>query len=488
MRRLLWVLAGLLILAGLYLGLRHGLSGRSDPAEFTPEGPVVDALRGSVRDASIVLLVIDAARADHVGCYGYPRETTPNIDRLAQSSVLFEWHFSQTAETKSSTACLLTSQYADTNLADGPRALIPGTFTMEGGLGRAGFRTLLVSSNLKACPLYGIGDDFQDSIWDRALEGLAEEGERAFHPTVALRAVRQWLADNGDSRFFAYIHFIPPHYPYDQPEAYTELFEGLEPIDFEAGEVAFPERVPRPIPTPPPLPDWINLYDANLRWADWTVGEVEAILGDSGLLDSTLLIVTSDHGEAFGEHGHTWHGRSPHDEACHVPLLIRFPGGKLAGTRIEALTESVDLLPTLFDLVEVEYPAEGIQGRSLLPLIAGDCDSVNDYVFCRAGGSPSKYLVRDKEHALVLASNGEWRVLYDLARDPGQRENVYTKHRAVGEEMADVFRRFAERQRRPPVDFLDPHAVMPPLPDVPEIEMSPEDRARVRRIADLGYL
>ncbi len=488
MRRLLWLLAGLVLVAALYSGLRYGLSGRFRPAELTPGGPVVDSLRESVRDANVVLLIIDAARADHVGCYGYPRETTPNIDRLAESSVLFEWHFSQTTETKSSTACLLTSQYCDTNLADGPRAFIPGTFTMGGGLEAAGLRTVLVSSNLKACPLYGIGNDFQGSVWDRDLEALVEEGERNFYPTVAIRALRDWLDQNGDSRFFAYLHFMPPHYPYDQPQEYTKLFEGLEPVAFEPVDVLFPERVPRPVPEPPPLPDWINLYDANLRWADWTVGQVEAILRHHGLLENTLLIVTSDHGEGFGEHGHSWHGRSVHDEECHIPLLIKFPGDQLAGARIPALTQSIDLLPTIFDLLGAQYPSTGIQGKTLLPLMAGDCESINDYIYCRAGGRPAKYLVRNREYALLLYSNGEWRALYDLENDPGQRRNAFTAKRGVAEEMVEVFRRFAERQRRPPRDFLDPDAVMPRLPDVPEIEMSPEDRERIRRIADLGYL
>ncbi len=490
MRRLLWVIAGLLVVGGLYVGLSRMLSGRFEPAAPTPGGPAVDDLRESVREANIVLLVIDAARADHVGYYGYPRETTPNIDRLAQSSVVFEWHFSQTTETKSSTACLLTSQYADTNLADGPRALVPGTFTMEAGLEAAGLRTLLVSSNLKATPLYGIGSDFQDAIYDRSLEHLAheEEGEGYFHPSVAARAFRDWVEANGPSRFFAYLHFIPPHYPYEQPETYTELFRGLEPVSFEPGDVLFSEQVPRPIPDPPPLPEWINLYDANLRWADWAVGEVEATLRSQGLLEKTLLIVTSDHGEAFGEHGHVWHGRSVHDEACHVPLLMRFPGERQAGKRVPALTESVDLLPTIFDLIGADYPANGAQGKSLLPLIAGGREAVKDHVFCRAGGRPAKYLVRNKEYALILYSNGEWRALYDLGNDPGQRKSALAAHRAAGQDMVEVFRRFADQQRRPPRDFLDPNAVMPPLPEVPEIEMSPEDRERVRRIADLGYL
>jgi len=471
------------IAGGLYLS-----SKRFKAAEFTPGDAAVDALRQSVKGANIVILVLDATRADHLGCYGYPRETTPNIDRLATSSVLFERHFSQSAETKSSTACLLTSQYCDTNLADGPRAFIPGTFTMEAGLEAAGFSTLLVSSNLKACPLYGIGDDFQDSVWDRQLEALAEEGEERYDPRVALRAFGNWLEDHPDPRFFAYLHLLPPHYPYGQPEEFTHLFAGLEPVKFEPGGVPFPERIPKPMPEPPPLPEWINLYDANLRYADWAVGEVERLLRHTGTFENTLFIVTSDHGEGFGEHGHVWHGRSPYDEGCHIPLVVRFPGEQLAGRRIGALTESVDVLPTLFDLVMAGYPSAGIQGQSLVPLLAGSAESISDYVYCRVGGGPSKYLVRSEDYALILYSNGEWRAFYDLGNDPGQRENVIAASRDLAEPMVAAFEQFAREQRRPPLDFLDPDAVMSPLPEVPAIALSPEDRARVNRIADLGYL
>jgi len=483
-----WMKWGVVIL--VVAAAAYGLFGRRSfrTAALTPPGPVANELREAVSDANVVIVVADATRADHVGCYGYPRETTPHIDRLAESSALFESHFSQTTETKSSTACLLTSQYADTNLADGPRALIPGTFTMEMGLKDAGLRTVLITSNLKASPLYGIGDDFNDAIWDRQLEPMAREGEKRYTPSLAIRAFSEWLDGNADSRFFAYIHLLPPHYPYEQPDEMTALFEGLTPVGFEPGGVPYPETIPAPIPPTPPLPDWINLYDANLRYADASIGEIEQLLIGRGLLDNTLFIVTSDHGEAFGEHGHAWHGRSTYDEVCHIPLLIRFPGEKFAGARIGALTQSVDLLPTIFDLLMARYPAEGIQGGSLLPLLAGTSQSATDYVYCRGGGRPSKYLVRNHDYALMLYSNGKWRALYDLKNDPKQRENIIASHQDVVGTMMGAFEKFAARQRRPPMDFLDPDAVMPPLPEVPEIKMSPEDKARIERIADLGYV
>ncbi len=458
------------------------------PAALTPSSSEVDSLRTAVKGANVLIVVLDAARADHVGCYGYPRETTPNLDRLARESVQFERHFSQSAETKSSTSCLFTSQYCDTHLADGPRLFMPGTFTMEKGLEKAGLRTLLISSNIKASPLYGLGNDFQEAMADKEFEALLKEGEASYLPTVVLRAFARWLDGNSSERFFGYLHFAPPHFPYKQPAEFTKLFAGLKPVDFQPGGTPFPERMPKPFPTPPALPEWINLYDANLRYGDWAVGEVEKLLRERGMLEKTLVIITADHGEEFGEHGHVWHGRSVYDGACHIPLLIRFPNGVLAGRRVETLTETIDLLPTIFDLLEVKRPSKGIQGQSLIPLLAGQTDAAREYVFCRGGGSPSKYLVRNEDWALILYANGEWRALYDLKKDPGQRRNVLAENGAVAKEMAEAFRQFTEEQRRPPVDFLEPGVKMPPLPEAPELKLSPEDRARVERIADLGYV
>ncbi len=123
------------------------------------------------------------------------------------------------------------------------------------------------------------------------------------------------------------------------------------------------------------------------------------------MLERTLLVVTSDHGEAFGEHGYLWHERGVYDELVRVPLLVRLPGGELPG-EITALTQSIDLLPTVFDLIEVPYPRQGVQGRSLLPVMAGLADRAHDYVFCRSDGKPHSYLVRSLDWALILYFTG----------------------------------------------------------------------------------
>jgi len=226
-------------------------------------------------------------------------------------------------------------------------------------------------------------------------------------------------------------------------------------------------------------------------WLDWLwqradrgVAQLEELLREAGHLDDTLLIVTADHGETFGEHGYKWHPTCPYNESIHIPLLIRFPGGGPTG-RVRALTQTVDLLPTIFDLLEVPYAENEIQGRSLVPLLTGEAEKVHDYVFCRTQGTPPAYVVRDLRYALILWEGGELRALYDMQADPWQTRNIIEEEPERSREMLDVFRRFAMSQRNPPMHFVDPDAPTADLPPVPEVRVSDQSR---RELEALGYL
>jgi len=453
---------------------------------LTPPSPVVDRLRGEVRGANVVICVIDAARADHVGYYGYLRDTTPNIDRLARESVVFREHFAEYPSTKPSTASLLTGQHSDTHLAYGNRELPEGTFTLAKGLERAGLRTVMFSSNPNASPATGLGRDFREVFDQSEVEPLVEGWEQFTNPKPLLTLIRRWLDRNNNRRFFAYVHFDPPHQPYLQPEEMTKLFAGQKPPNFRPGRFEFPvgDREMLRTCARPPLPEWINLYDANLRFGDWAVGELERALREAGVLQRTLLVITSDHGEAFGEHGYLWHERGVYDELVHIPLLIRFPGGVEAG-EVKALTETVDVLPTVLDLLAAPYPEKEVQGKSLAPLIAGAEKELHHYVVARSDGRPPSYLVRSREWALMLWGNGKWRALYDLRTDPGQRHNVIERNPEVAERMVGAFREFAAGQRRPPVEFVEAGAKAEPLPEGRERKLSEETKRGLRA---LGYV
>ncbi len=483
--------------------LRESPSGAPPPAAREPHPPAplsLRPLRESAASANLVICVLDAARADHVGCYGYPRDTTPNIDRLATESVVFEHHFVTYPHTKPSTASLFTSQYPDTHLLVRRRAMAPDAFSMANTLESAGLQTVFLSSGPMAAPVMGLGADFQFvCARERAKTpgGMIRRGPpprspRWGQPASAwktpqglLDAFSTWLDRARTGRFFAYLHFLPPHIPYEAPQEMQDLFAGKEPPHAWQGDFAFPQIAQTYDWQPLLLAEWVNLYDANLRWADWAVGELVHLLTQRNLLDNTLLLVTSDHGEAFGEHGYRRHQYGVYDELLHVPLLLRFPGPRPITGRVGALTQTVDLLPTILDLFQLPSPDRELQGRSLLPLLSGRVSRLHDYLYATSSGDTPSYLVRNHDWALILWKGGEFRALYHLRRDPRQTRNVIAQHPAQAARMADAFRAFAATQRMPPLHFLDPDAKPGRLPTAPEVTLTEEQRRELRA---LGYL
>ncbi len=481
------------------------------PVSYRGAPPDLASLRAAAKGSNVVIIVLDAARADHFGCYGYPRDTTPNLDRLARESLVFDHHFAQYPHTAPSTASLLTSQYPDTHgipgagkLGDPYLPVIgPDTFTIERGLASAGFGTFLFTANVHASPAVGIGTDFEQiSLVGKASPewrgGLGQRSGRRRRRTpetarerslavALLSEVQQQLDAEPSTPFFAYIHLLPPHIPYEAPPEFKALYKGKTPPGYRQGRPAFTKVAARFHATVPPAPgpEWVNIYDANLRWGDWAVGELEAMLERAGVLDNTLLLITADHGEGLREHEYEHHTSCPYDEALHIPLLIRFPGPRPVVGRVGALTQTIDLLPTIFDLCGISYPQSGVQGRSLVPLLAGQTDRVHDYVFARTSGKYPCYVVRDHHSALLLYEGGKLRALYDLDSDPGQTRNVIAEQPERAARLTEAFEAFAKTQPYPPLHFLDPHLKPAARPKQPRMKVSEETRRQMRA---LGYV
>jgi arylsulfatase A-like enzyme len=470
------------------------------PREWTPplDGAAdLARAREQAAGANVVICVLDAARADHLGCYGYPRDTTPAIDRLAEESVVFDRHFCQYTQTKASTASLFTAQYPRTHGALRNSPLPRDAFTMEAGFREAGYTTALFSSNIWVSPFKQTARGF-DWVSAPAMavgprrgldeaDGFRGENVKERDPETLLAHVARWLAERPAGPFFAYVHFLPPHSPYVAPEEFARLFSDQRPPTWWKGKTPFPgvkdlssssehERLG---------PHLVNQYDANLLWADRAVGELVGLLRRAGLLDNTLLIVTADHGETFGEHGFTWHTSCPYDETIRVPLLVRFPGDERTPGRVGALTETVDLLPTIYELLGLPYSKESVQGRSLLPLLAGQERSLRSYVFSETEGQPPCAVIRDLRYSLLLFEGGKLRALYDTEADPWQTRNIAEKNQDQVQRMLEAFEEFARAQRYPPLQYLDPEAP-DLLPDTPSQEpLSPEAREELKA---LGYL
>jgi arylsulfatase A-like enzyme len=373
-------------------------------------------------------------------------------------------------------------------LARYDRKLPEGTYTLAQGFKEIGYYTVLFSQNDYASPQWGLGTHFDTAIYEPDLRKAGYERPFYWLPQVLLEQVDRWLDDRPPTPFFAYVHFMPPHDPYlAPPEIYARFFQmplpettWRSPYPFEGVEVELRKRE-----RPWDQALFINRYDGHYFFGDMAVGALARLFDDVGLLDNTLFIVSADHGEAFGEHGYKGHTMSVYDESIHVPLVMKFPGEDGQRGRVAGLTEVVDILPTLADLFLFPYPKEVVQGRSFLPLLAGQEDEIHEYVFSRSAGDPPSYAVRSHDWLLMLYSGGGMRALYDLKSDPRAIANVIDEQPEQAEKLYEVFREFAQRQTAPPLQFLDPNAASP---DWPEVELIEPTEDMLDTLRALGYV
>jgi len=318
-----------------------------------------------------VVICIDVLRADHVGSYGYSRATTPAIDALATKGITFESAISAAAWTKPSVPSYFTSRFPHQHgvyrgsywrdgklLAD---ALGPDEVTLAELFAEHGYRTLALVANPVVDPALGLAQGFDEFVAE--LRSATELRERFLTRLDALERQQP---------FFAYIHFNDVHLPYQQPEPYRSIFGDTEsPIDFTTSEWKLLKRGIGTGDVTVSAADrraLTNLYDGALRYVDSQIEQILSGLEQRGLLEDSLIVVLSDHGEEIFDHGGIDHGSSLYDELLHVPFILRLPANEHGGLRVATAVSSIDLLPTLAEYLGFEAPAE-IAGRSLMPMI-----------------------------------------------------------------------------------------------------------------------
>jgi arylsulfatase A-like enzyme len=348
----------------------------------------------------VVLISIDTLRADHLGCYGYSRDTSPNLDALAAEGVRFNHAVSAAPTTLPSHATLFTGT---TPLAHGVHAnvgyrLDESQLTLAELLRRNGFATAAFVGAYVLDPQFGIAQGF-----DRYDAGVGTARDNSFHNERSAEAttalVNQWLADRGEEPFFLFVHYYDPHSPYELHADYE--FPSLPLLSF-----------PR------------DSYDSEIAYTDHQVGLVIDQLKRLGLYDSSLLIVTGDHGEAHGDHAEDLHGFFLYHATVHVPLIIKPPGRSIA-RRVDDVVGLVDVTPTVCSLVGVEIP-DHVEGVDLSAFLAGGPPPVEGRsVFSETlqptafGAAPLTSLTTDR-WKYIHSVRPE---LYDLARDPREAEN-----------------------------------------------------------------
>lgn len=447
---------GLLVLAGAVL-FACAPDSEKESQSFTPY--------------NVILISLDTLRADHLGCYGYERETSPNLDAFAKQAVFFENSICHAPSTLPSHVSIFTSSIPSHHKMSHTLGtkLTDATPTMASILKAKGYDTISFNNGGQLDAAYGV-----DVGFDRytTLTGKEDLMEIKFFTMV--NKAREWITTErkGDKPFFLFLHTYETHISYLPFTKYLKEFEdeypGSLPIEVLDGaaedlhrkvherkdrtrtsddgsiviqgdrfyrtaniDVIFAMLIEninagRIDITDGDLQHIVNAYDASIRSVDDAFGGLIQYLKEAGLYDNTLIVVTSDHGEEFNERGNiAVHGSTLFEELIHVPLIIKLPEDRYAGKTVKHLAAGIDLLPTMTDVLGIE-PLDTFEGRSLIPLI----DTVEDKPHLIL----TEIIERDKSITTAVRTP-RWKLfrdkLYDIENDPMETTDLSDKYPEV---------------------------------------------------------
>ncbi len=392
------------------------------------------------RKPNIVLLGIDSLRADHMSCYGYPRLTTPHIDRFAQGGALFERTYSPHIPTTSGYASMFTGMdcFGTQVVAlrhKGP--LRPEAKTLAEILQEAGYATTCVGFSGNPASR-GFDTYLTFPGWGSWNEGRSPKAENL--NAVALPELDR-LARARDP-FFLFLRHMDPHAPYLPPAPFERLFyhgnetnprnKSMEPV------MAFkPFRDFFATWMPPGITDKdyvIAQYDGAVAYMDSSIGAIMTALESRGILDNTIVVINSDHGETLYDHECYFDHHGLYDATLHVPLIIRYPGKVPAGVRVGGFNQHKDFVPTLLDLADIQpEPEIAFDGRSLMPMARGEVASHESSFYITECTWMRKHGWRTPEWKLIVALEPDFHFkpeveLYNLVEDPEENVNLAESH------------------------------------------------------------
>jgi arylsulfatase A-like enzyme len=407
---------------------------------------------------NVVLVSIDTLRADRVGAYGATRPTTPQLDALAAESTLFETVIAPAPWTLPSHTSMMTGLHSCAHEMVGVvgRAFPPGLVPIAQRFRDIGYSTAAMTEDgLVDAAAFAKGFDY---YWEN------RSGDDRVRRTVA--QAEAWLSNEANEPFFLFFHTYQSHDPYFSPPEYARgrASAGGSPDARGATDV-----------------EKLDKYDAAVRYTDDAIAPLLAAIRSSPRGERTLLVLTSDHGEAFGEHGYTGHGRRLDEEVLRVPLLVWGPGLVAPGRRVAGAVGVIDITPTILDLAGMPIPP-GITGVSLAPQVRADGvpPAVPERVLFSENTLQNTYRVAARWPSWKATwENGKVQIV-DLTSDPGERGSAATPERES--EAAAARQRFEDECARQKADLTAAGAAQP--------EGSPRvvDPERERQLKALGYV
>jgi arylsulfatase A-like enzyme len=389
----------------------------------------------------IILISIDTLRADHLGCYGYSVGTSPTIDALAKKGVVFTNAMSTSSWTLPAHMSMLTSLYPSFHKLEkgggtGSARLDDAEPTLAGVLHSAGFATAGLVAHPYLSAQWGFDRGFD--IYRRYSTRAAEQTERALLWLDWHRFHVEHGLEGPD--FFLFLHYIDPHEPYDAPGGWSKRFFPDYRGTLRPADKLVTEFSDKPFSSPDDLRYALALYDGEIGYVDSELGRLSKKLVDLGIADSTLVILTSDHGEEFKEHGSMGHKQTLYEEVVRVPLVMAYAGKIDVGQKVDVPVSLVDLLPTILDYAG-EKPLASAQGVSLRRFVkaageaSGSTEPVERTIFAELGPLGAKWefdshqkTARSEALKLIFtydSPRGARRELYDLKDDPGERKDAY---------------------------------------------------------------
>jgi arylsulfatase A-like enzyme len=424
-------------------GPRAGSEGTSSP----PVIPVwVNPLIYRVQETdqtNIILISLDTIRPDHLGCYGYRRNTTPAIDRLAADGILFENSYSTTSWTLPGHVSLLTALACLHHQVYFPlQKMSPEIVTLADILRREQFYCAGFTGGGYLSETYGFSKGF-DSYQEIKLHG--DQAIRLDEAERLAQMASRWLEDNRDKNFFLFLHTYQPHDPYANlsPEGrefleedaqwdqvkMEQLFDGRGRFDTH-----FSEKAKQNI---------IALYDGEIKYTDTAfVQPILDKLKELGLYEKSMIIITSDHGEEFYDHEAWLHDHSVYNEGIRIPLIVKLPDAEYKGNRIENIVRITDIVPTILDRLRIKTHANQFDGTSVFPLVQGKEKTPRTFIIdlaLREFDTAPTVIAVNKDHfkfilnkkisspyteRLVHNFDGSEIELYNLEKDPEETKNL----------------------------------------------------------------
>lgn len=386
---------------------------------------------------NVVVYLVDTLRSDHLGVYGYERDTSPALDAFARDAVVFDQAYSPSAWTRPACASLLTGLNPQKHRAMTREDTLGAELELLSEYLQAlDYRTAGVVSNPNVIALWGFDQGFD---W---FEDVPAATHHARADAVN-EAVFRRLQALGTGPFFLYVHTMDPHGPFDPPPPFDVRYPRHRKRAISPSRI-MPDT-PRSV-----VEDAMSAYDGEIAFNDLHFGRLLDRLKADGLYESALIVFAADHGEEFQDHGHGGHGHTLFQELVRVPLLVKLPANAHAGRRIETSVSLIDVVPTVLSLLGVER-SDGLDGVDLLPLVRSASAPPRERPFYlhldveRADGATHvvRGVLRGSTKYVRRLSPVQEEMLFDVEKDPGERDNRLAADPEATAELARMLDAYA---------------------------------------------